>query len=178
MPATKTDRRRFVTYSTEALLAVIGALLGIPVVGYVCAPFWRKKSDEGTEVSFVDLGPLSELPAGSWRLPSLEIVRQDGWTKVQERHSVWARRPENGANEVEMLSPICPHLGCPINWSLDKKEFICPCHGGTFNTDGQYVSGPPPRSMDPLPFEVRAGHLWVRWEEFKIGVAQRILVRT
>ena len=108
----------------------------------------------------------------------MEIVRQDGWTKGRERHSVWARRPENGANEVEVLSPICPHLGCPINWYSDKKEFICPCHAGTFNAEGQHVSGPPPRSMDPLPFEVRAGHLWVRWEEFKIGVAQRIPVRT
>jgi hypothetical protein len=30
--------------------------------------------------------------------------------------------------------------------------------------------------MDPLEYEVRAGRLWVRWEEFKIGVGERIPV--
>jgi hypothetical protein len=28
--------------------------------------------------------------------------------------------------------------------------------------------------MDPLEYEVRAGRLWVRWQDFKIGVAERI----
>jgi hypothetical protein len=31
--------------------------------------------------------------------------------------------------------------------------------------------------MDPLEFEVRDGHLLVRWEDFKIGESQRISVR-
>jgi hypothetical protein len=30
--------------------------------------------------------------------------------------------------------------------------------------------------MDPLPFEVRAGRLRVRWQDFKIGVSERIPV--
>jgi hypothetical protein len=30
--------------------------------------------------------------------------------------------------------------------------------------------------MDPLEFEVRQGRLWVRWQDFKIGVPERIAV--
>jgi hypothetical protein len=30
--------------------------------------------------------------------------------------------------------------------------------------------------MDPLEFEVRAGRLWVRWQDFKIGVAEHVPV--
>jgi len=30
--------------------------------------------------------------------------------------------------------------------------------------------------MDPLPYEIHDGQLWVMWEDFKIGVAQRIPV--
>ena len=178
MPTTRNDRRRFLAYWTDALLAVIGALLGIPVIGYICAPFWRKEGGEPAGTSFADLGPVSALPVGKWQLVTLKVVSQDGWTKGQEQHAVWVRRQENAEHEVEVLSPLCPHLGCPINWFPDKAEFMCPCHGGVFNANGEHLTGPPPRSMDQLPFEVRAGHLWVRWEEFKIGVAQRILVRT
>jgi hypothetical protein len=31
--------------------------------------------------------------------------------------------------------------------------------------------------MDPLAFQVRNGRLLVRWEDFKIGVEERIPVR-
>jgi hypothetical protein len=31
--------------------------------------------------------------------------------------------------------------------------------------------------MDPLEFQVRAGRLWVRWLEFRIGVADRVPVQ-
>jgi hypothetical protein len=30
--------------------------------------------------------------------------------------------------------------------------------------------------MDPLEFEVRDGRLWVRWQDFRIGVAQHVPV--
>ena len=47
MPATETDRRRFVSYFTGAILGLIGALLGIPAIGYIFAPFWKKKGGGG-----------------------------------------------------------------------------------------------------------------------------------
>jgi hypothetical protein len=43
---------------------------------------------------------------------------------------------------------------------------------------GRRTGGPPPRSMDLLPFEVRSGRLWVRWQDFKPGVADRVPVTT
>jgi|SRR5579872_4448597 len=176
MANSTTTRRRFLRFCTDALLAVIGLLLAIPVFGYMCAPFLRKRGGQGTATSYVDLGSLDGLVVGEWRLLSLEVVQQDGWEKARQRHAVWVRRNANANPEVTVLSPICPHLGCPVNWHPDQKEFICPCHGGTFDADGQHVSGPPPRSMDPLPYEVHDGQLRVRWEDFRIGVAQRIPV--
>ena len=171
-----TDRRRFLHLCTDALLAIIGLLLAIPVFGYMSAPFLRKPRGESGETSYVELGPLNNLPVGEWRLLSLDVVRQDGWEKDKQRHAVWVRRDGNSQAEVLVLSPICPHLGCPVNWHSDRKEFICPCHGGTFDANGQHIAGPPPRSMDPLPYEIHDGQLSVRWEDFKIGVAQCIPV--
>ncbi|MEH2274266.1 MAG: hypothetical protein V7K40_05525 [Nostoc sp.] len=24
---------------------------------------------------------------------------------------------------------MCTHLGCTVEWELEKNHFICPCHG-------------------------------------------------
>jgi Rieske Fe-S protein len=93
------------------------------------------------------------------------------------RHAVWVRRGP-GEREVTVLSSLCPHLGCPVNWQAERAEFFCPCHGGAFDPAGRNVAGPPPRALDALEFEVRTGRLWVRWQEFKSGVAERVAVRT
>jgi Rieske Fe-S protein len=109
-------------------------------------------------------------------LQSVEVVHQDGWKKSRMRHAIWVRRQGEGDDAITVLSSICPHLGCPINWHPQQSQFFCPCHGGIFAADGRQIGGPPPRPMDPLPFEVRAGRLWVRWQDFKIGVGERIPV--
>lgn len=58
-------------------------------------------------------------------------------------------------------SGICPHAGCLIAWHADKKLFICPCHLGTFTTDGKCVSGPPPRGMDEHKVTISMGRIIV-----------------
>lgn len=173
---TGTSRRRFLSFFTNLLMAVIGLMVAIPALGYFLAPLRRKSGTEGAGPAFLDVGPVADIPVGEWRLLSLEMIHEDGWRKTRVRHAVWVRREGGGDQAITVLSSICPHLGCPINWHPDQSQFICPCHGGLFDTDGRHTGGPPPRSMDPLEFEVRAGRLWVRWQDFKIGVAKRVPV--
>ncbi|MCR4320576.1 MAG: Rieske (2Fe-2S) protein, partial [Candidatus Brocadiaceae bacterium] len=59
--------------------------------------------------------------------------------------SVWVVRQED--NSLKVFSTNCPHLGCGINWEEDVKQFLCPCHEGTFDINGKKISGPPPRDM-------------------------------
>ena len=42
----------------------------------------------------------------------------------------------------------CPHAGCMANWSNDKKEFVCPCHGSRFSKDGKVLQGPADKDLD------------------------------
>jgi menaquinol-cytochrome c reductase iron-sulfur subunit len=175
MAATDANRRGFLDYCTGLLVSILGLLVAVPAVGYLCAPL-RRRRPEAAGAGFVDVGPVAELPAGAWTLRTLEVVQDDGWKQSRARRSVWVRREGTGEGAITVLSPLCPHLGCPLNWHPDKERFDCPCHGGAFDADGRQVGGPPPRSMDPLAFEVRAGRLWVRWQDFKIGVAERVPV--
>ncbi len=176
MSETGTQRRRFLSFLTKSLVAGIGLCLAIPSFGYIGSPLRRRRAVDSPGAGFQDLGAIADLPVNEWRSLPLEMVRENGWEKTRSRRSVWVRRAEQGAPKIEVLSPICPHLGCPINWQAERQQFLCPCHGGIFDPRGQLVSGPPPRSMDPLDFEVRNGRLWVRWQDFKIGVPGRVSV--
>ncbi len=171
---TSKSRRSFLSFLTSMLLAFLGLLVAIPALGYIFGPL---RGRSGTGPNFMDAGPLADIPIGEWRLLPVEMVQEDGWRKTRVRQAIWVRRQgEEAAQGITIFSSICPHLGCPINWHPDQGRFFCPCHGGIFDPSGRHTGGPPPRSMDSLEFEVRAGRLWVRWQDFKIGVAKRVPV--
>jgi Rieske Fe-S protein len=172
-----TSRRRLLGFFTNLLMTVIALLVAVPAFAYFLAPLRRRPGTGDGGSAFTDAGPLAGIPIGQWRLVPLDLVTQDGWKKTRVRQAVWVLRQGEGDRAITVLSSICPHLGCPVNWHPDQSQFVCPCHGGLFTADGRNVGGPPPRPMDPLEFEVRSGRLWLRWQDFKIGVADRIPVR-
>lgn len=65
--------------------------------------------------------------------------------------AVIVRKRDGG---IVVLSAVCTHLGCIVQWKKDKQDFLCPCHGGRFNTDGIVTAGPPPKSLSKIPFSV------------------------
>jgi len=51
-------------------------------------------------------------------------------------------------NTFNALSAICTHQGCLITgYDSGNKNFVCPCHGSTFNLTGQVVKGPAQRAL-------------------------------
>jgi cytochrome b6-f complex iron-sulfur subunit len=68
---------------------------------------------------------------------------------------------ERSGGQVRALSAICTHLGCIIHWHPDRKEFVCPCHGGVYARDGHVVSGPPPRPLEKLEVQMRSERVFV-----------------
>jgi nitrite reductase/ring-hydroxylating ferredoxin subunit len=52
----------------------------------------------------------------------------------------------------------CTHLTCPVYYSKDHGRLECPCHEGAFDVKtGNVLYGPPPRPLDKVEIEVRAG---------------------
>lgn len=49
-------------------------------------------------------------------------------------------------SKITVFSSSCSHLGCKINKEL-KGEIICPCHGSSFDLDGNPLNGP---ATEPL----------------------------
>jgi cytochrome b6-f complex iron-sulfur subunit len=50
-------------------------------------------------------------------------------------------------NQFHVISAICTHLGCTVEWKTKTDEFDCPCHGSKFRADGTPFAGPAPRPL-------------------------------
>jgi len=65
--------------------------------------------------------------------------------------------------DVRGLSAVCTHMGCVLNFSKFRDRFECPCHGATFEKDGQpsdqYTSPLPP--LPALQVRVEKGQVQV-----------------
>jgi len=52
------------------------------------------------------------------------------------------------------FSKVCTHLGCLVVYDKGLRRLVCPCHAGTFDLDGNVLSGPPPRPLPVVPLKV------------------------
>jgi Rieske Fe-S protein len=48
------------------------------------------------------------------------------------------------------FSAGCPHECCVVSWNETHSEFVCPCHGSTFDISGQVSGGPAPNGLQQL----------------------------
>ncbi len=49
--------------------------------------------------------------------------------------------------ELFAVNPVCPHLGCRLEWNPDDKSWDCPCHGSRFDCRGELLDGPAERNL-------------------------------
>lgn len=52
-----------------------------------------------------------------------------------------------GSGSFVALSALCTHQGCTVGYNANSKQLVCPCHGGTFDTNGTVLAGPPPKPL-------------------------------
>lgn len=155
-----------------ALLAIgtagMGAILAAPVLRYVLYPLYAKSS----KVGWSEVGKLDDFPVGSSPIrKTITFAQLDGWREVVSAQSVYVNRLAD--DQFEVLSAICPHLGCSVSWQQSADDFLCPCHGSVFTADGKVVKGPAPRAMDALPTRIQDGKLQVHFEFFRENVPNK-----
>ena len=71
----------------------------------------------------------------------------DGWYETRKHgrvHRQGGRRLSRALGDVH-ASRLPGALGREV------EHFLCPCHGGVYDRDGQVVAGPPPRRSHDSP---------------------------
>lgn len=169
--AVEVSRRSFFASMLGMGAAAIGAVVGLPLFRFVFYPVYA--GSRSTEWSVVgDANDFASTTAPVAKTVSL--TQRDGWRNVVSNQSVYVNRTAEG--KLQVLSAICPHLGCSIAWNPKEEKFICPCHGGQFAGDGRHLSGPPPRGMDNLKAQIKDGKLQVQFEYFRSNVPDQELL--
>lgn len=52
---------------------------------------------------------------------------------------------------VTVFSSRCTHLGCGIN-KFDNGQFVCPCHGSRYSSEGIVLQGPAVKPLERLQY--------------------------
>ncbi len=107
-----------------------------------------------TQTAACSLFDVKELNVGS----AAEIAQKPYFMTTFNRKGVLIRKVEE---KWEAISLICTHKKCTVAYKPDKEQFICPCHDGVYDKTGKVVSGPPPKPLNRIKVEERAGNLWV-----------------
>jgi glycine/D-amino acid oxidase-like deaminating enzyme/nitrite reductase/ring-hydroxylating ferredoxin subunit len=72
---------------------------------------------------------------------SLRAVKPgEGRVLELDGEAVAAFRSTRG--RLTLLSPVCTHMGCRVDWNQAESTWDCPCHGSRFTPTGAVLSGP------------------------------------
>lgn len=133
------SRRQFALLGTQAVGATVTVLLGIPIVGFILSPLFRRQPVYEAKVGDISGVPEAEPTKFTVTFPAGE------WTTSQVNAAVYVVKQKNN---YKIFSNTCTHMQCPVHWDDALHQFLCPCHGGLYDINGTNVGGPPPK---PLP---------------------------
>jgi len=153
------SRREFVTIFVGLLGTIMAVVVGLPSIGYIFSPALKIQKTE----AWVSLGPLESYPIGVPTLFNFTRTRVNGWEKTVNSFGVYVLR-ESEENTVT-YSNWCTHLSCRVTWHEDEELYVCPCHDGLFDINGEVISGPPPRPLLQYANKVEEDILYIRLEE-------------
>ena len=143
------DRREFIKKALFGLFALFG--LGSLFAGLkVLAPAGRRDK----EVEWFPLADEDAVPRSGVR--KAELVYAVAGKERKARVFI-----VSSAQGITVLSAVCSHLGCLVNYRRETREFVCPCHGGKYDRTGKNIAGPPPAPLSAYPVEVRNGMVMV-----------------
>lgn len=132
-PAARPSRRSLLLTGAAGIAAGVAAALGIDRLGKSPAvlPVGQQLVENG---SWKAVKAVADLPEGTpiaFRSGAIEgfLIRR--------------------GQDVTGLSAVCTHMGCILNYSKFRDRFECPCHGATFERDGQPTNYASP--LSPLP---------------------------
>ena len=145
-------RRKFL--KTAILTGCTALVTGIPLATYAILP--SLKQEPG---NWIDFGSVEDLEPDNFNMLSYEFMVKDGWIILPQRGFVWAKA--EAEQQIKIFSSTCSHLACNVIWQEETQEFVCPCHSGRFNAQGQPIAGPPSRPLTVLEHKVADGNLMV-----------------
>ena len=161
-------RRRFMNVTAQAAGGIAVAAFALPALGFAAGSALFDRPP----VEWEAIGPGEDFPMDTY-IPRV-ITEVAGIGQVGKT-TIYVRKrnpktdpppnpttmPEGVTDEFIAMSTRCMHLGCPVRYIDAAKRFVCPCHGGVYNFEGQVDGGPPVRPLDRFYTRVVGGQVEV-----------------
>ena len=175
-PEQEAARRDFLKVSVAA--GVGACAIGAPV----CAAVRLIMAPAFAESAAGKFYPLANLDSLTERPQKFAIVddKKDAWTTLPQQKigTLFLRKI---GDTVQAFHSLCPHAGCMIQVGIkknpktgtDEELFSCPCHSAHFDLDGNRLDGVAPRNLDALEVKVEEGRVFVKFENFTFGIADK-----
>ena len=147
------SRRQFALLGTQVAGAAVTVLLGIPIVGFILSPLFR-----GQQAVWREVGDIGGVPD---RQPTkFEVSFPLGeWTSANVKLAVYVVKINA---DYRIFSNVCTHMECPVRWEDSLRQFLCPCHGGLYDMNGNNVGGPPPKPLPQYVYRIEGTTLFVQ----------------
>ncbi|MBF0517581.1 MAG: Rieske 2Fe-2S domain-containing protein [Nitrospirae bacterium] len=143
------DRRNFLRAAVKSIIAAAAA-----GVAAVAAYFMYPANVRARQLIYCECMDEDSLPKHG-------VKRAEYRFELKGKEMTAAVYLVNHEGTLYALSPVCSHLGCLVNYNRHTDVFICPCHGGKYDTAGEVISGPPPAPLARLPMKVENGRVYI-----------------
>lgn len=133
-------RTKFLSSIAVLTGGVMGAAILVPVIGFAVTD-----SVKGEDWRWVDVGALSDFPRDE-----VTSIAVSGPDPEADRRAFIRHKDES----LVAIWNRCAHLGCPTSYSAGSDSYTCPCHGGSYDSLGRVIAGPPPRPLDRFDVKI------------------------
>jgi menaquinol-cytochrome c reductase iron-sulfur subunit len=153
-------RRRLMEGTALAAGGIATMAFALPGLGFALGPLF----EETVPDTWQDLGPVGDFSMEAYvqRVHNIDPSIGDAG-----KATVYIRQwdpdvddaPEDSEQPYVAISTRCAHLGCPVRYIQASAKFVCPCHGGVYDSQGKVEGGPPVRPLDRFETRVTNGRV-------------------
>ncbi len=151
--------RRSFLRSAALLTAVVGAF---PWRSASAALDSSDPKFDGGKFWVAELGASADFDSK----PSFMVAKyRNSKGELMDEQKVYVRAEGTGTSQTYVvLSAICTHLKCKIDYSADGGKFKCPCHKSEFSLDGEVLKKPAKKNLPNYSdmLVVEGGKLFLR----------------
>jgi menaquinol-cytochrome c reductase iron-sulfur subunit len=156
-------RRRMMEGTALAVGGIATMAFALPGLGFALGPLFEKTVPE----SWQDVGATEDFNDTSY-VP--RVMNDNPVIGDAGKTTVYVRRFNRDIDKVVegqdpqpyvVISTRCAHLGCPVRYIQASQKFVCPCHGGVYDSQGQVEGGPPVRPLDRFYTRITNGRVEV-----------------
>jgi Rieske Fe-S protein len=166
-PVNETNAGRATAHSRRRVILWIPAAVLAPIFGSVAAAAFKFLRPVPGQVGgasggdWLAVAKLSELAGAEPLRREVFVEHRAGWSVTPRAHAVYVL-----PDRQRVLSAVCPHEGCEVDWNAERREFLCPCHDSVFSAEGARLSGPAQSDLAQFPARTVGGDaLEIRFDD-------------